>query len=127
MRVSLIGDILKFITIKPTYIRLNGDIDQEIKQVITIIPETEPSFKIEKAYAKNGTKIAIKLSEYEVKGKTEYKLRVMNTSKIIGRYSDTIYLETDSKIREKIQIRVYGHIDDKKKAEEVSPSTTESD
>jgi len=40
-------------------------------------------------------------------------LTVENLKKVGGRYSDTIYLKTDSKIKPEIKIRVYGNIFEK--------------
>ncbi len=95
---------------------MRGDIEKQIKVLVKIIPEEKYPFKIVEAKAKNGKFIKYKLEEViRLKG-TEYLLNVENLKKEKGRYFDTIYLKTTSKMRPEIKISVYGNITDKKQS-----------
>jgi len=52
----------------------------------------------------------LELKEVRISEREAYILIVENLKKRQGRYRDTIYLKTDSKIKPEIKIRVYGNI-----------------
>ncbi|MBU3981665.1 MAG: hypothetical protein KKG97_10155, partial [Proteobacteria bacterium] len=86
-----------------------------IKQSIKIIPEKKYPFKIIGVKAKKGNNISHKIEKIVTSSKKiEYLLTVENTKNEKSRFFDIIYLETDSKIRPKIEISVYGNIKDRK-------------
>ena len=82
---------------------------------VKIIPEEKYPFKIVAATALYGNNIRYKIEETTSSKKTEYLLTVENLKKDTGQYYDTISLETDSKIRPLIKVRVNGYILDKEK------------
>ncbi len=94
----------------PKIVRLAGSVGQQIKSEVKIIPEERYPFKIIKVSAKKSTNIGLRLKEVRISKREAYLLIVENLKKMGGRYSDTIYLKTDSKIKPEIKIRVYGNI-----------------
>ncbi len=60
--------------------------------------------------AKSGMNISFQLDEIEDPGKKGYVLTVENLKKDKGRYKDSIYLSTDSKVLSEIEIYVQGRI-----------------
>lgn len=86
---------------------------------MTIIPLDKYPFKILKVRAKNGKDIRFQLSEEENAKGIQYALTVENQRLEKGRYFDIITLETDSKIKPTLSVRVYGdirpHPEEKKK------------
>ncbi|MCP4110869.1 MAG: hypothetical protein GY749_35960 [Desulfobacteraceae bacterium] len=81
-----------------------------MKQTLTIVPEKKFPFKILGTRAKKGQNISYKLDEVKKADKTEYILTVENLKKDKGRYHDTIFLKTDSKVRPEIDIPVRCYI-----------------
>lgn len=109
------GKVDKFAIITPNRIILTGYIGEPIKQSIKIIPEKKYPFKIIGVKAKKGNNISHKIEKIVTSSKKiEYLLTVENTKNEKSRFFDIIYLETDSKIRPKIEISVYGNIKDRK-------------
>ena len=89
---------------------MRGYAGEHPKRKVTIIPLDKYPFKILKVHAKNGKDIRFQLSEEEnVKG-IQYALTVENQRVEKGRYFDIITLETDSKIKPTLSVRVYGDI-----------------
>ena len=89
---------------------MRGYTGEHPKKKVTIIPLNKYPFKILKVHAKNGKDIRFQLSEEEnVKG-IQYALTVENQRLEKGRYFDIITLETDSKIKPTLSVRVYGDI-----------------
>ena len=77
---------------------------------MTIIPEKKYDFKITKVRARNGKHIKLVLQEIKDTGRTEYSLTVENLLAKEGRYSDLIIMETDSKIKPEVKVKVYGNL-----------------
>lgn len=119
LRLSISGDVEKFATIKPQAVILRGFTGEKVKGKVTIIPEQKYPFKILKARAKNGKDISVRLEEVKGPKGMQYALTVENQRPQKGRYFDTITLETDSKIRPTLTVRVYGdlraHVEEKQK------------
>jgi hypothetical protein len=109
-RVQISGIVEKFLTIIPRAISLRGFVGDDIKRSVTIIPEKKYDFKITKVRARNGKHIHFELKEIEGTGRKEYSLTVENLLAKEGRYSDLIILETDSKIRPRVNVKVYGNL-----------------
>lgn len=103
----------KFAAIIPKNVILNGFVGDQIKTTVKIIPEEKYPFKIVESKAINGKNIRFKLEEHKLSKGMEYVLTVENLKKDRGSYSDNISLETDSKIRPLIRIRVNGSIRDR--------------
>jgi len=108
--LAISGQVEKFVTIRPQHVNLRGYTGDSIKALVTIIPEKKYPFKIIKVSAKDGKNINFQLDEVESSANGAYALKVENLKTDSGRYYDTIFLETDSKIRPKISVRVYGNL-----------------
>ena len=110
LKLVISGLVEKFVTIIPRTVSLRGFVGDSIKKSVSIIPEKKYDFKITKVRARNGKYINFKLEEVKGAGRTEYSLTVENLRTEVGRYSDSIILETDSKIRPEVNLRVYGNL-----------------
>ena len=105
------GKVDKFVTITPNRVNLSGYVGEHIKQSIKIIPEKKYPFKILGVKVQKAKNIDYKIEKVVISSKkTEYLLTVTNLKNKKSRFFDTIYLETDSKIRPEIKISVYGNI-----------------
>jgi hypothetical protein len=116
-RVGLVisGQVEKFVTIRPKHINLRGYTGDTIKASVSLIPEKKYPFKILKVSAKNGNNIKYQLADVELSANGAYELKVENLKQDSGRYFDTIILETDSKIRPRLKVKVYGNLRPRKK------------
>ncbi len=110
LQLVISGMVEKFITVIPQAVSLRGFVGDTLKKSVNIIPEEKYAFKITNARAQNGKYIQIQLEEIQGTDRREYSLAVENLRQDEGRYSDTIILETDSKIQPTVNIRVYGHL-----------------
>ena len=108
--LAISGQVEKFVTIRPRHVNLRGYAGDSIKTLVTVIPEKKYPFKILKVSAKDGKNIKFQLDEVQSSANGAYALKVENLKPDTGRYYDTIFLETDSKIRPKISVRVYGNL-----------------
>jgi hypothetical protein len=108
LKITISGNVEKFVTLIPRTVSLRGFVGDTIKRSVTIIPEKNYEFKITKVRARNGKYIAYQLEEVKGTQPTEYALVVENLRTEPGRYTDMIILETDSKIRRNVNVRVYG-------------------
>jgi hypothetical protein len=104
------GQVEKFVTIRPQHANMRGFVGDPIKATVTIIPEKKYPFKILNLRAKDGKYIKYQLEETKESDTTVYKLIVENLKTDAGRYYDSIILETDSKIRPELNVRVYGYL-----------------
>ncbi len=118
MKLTISGNVDKFVTIRPKRVKLRGIAGDEIKSKVTITPRKKYPFKIVKVSAKDGKDIRFELSEEKGEKGPVYALLIENKRSQKGRYFDMITLETDSNIQPKLSIRVYGDLrqraDDKK-------------
>ena len=90
--------------------RLRGIAGEQLKRKVTIIPVEKYPFKILKVRAQDGKNIRFELQEEKNQKGQQYALIVENQRLKKGRYFDNITLETDSKIRPTLKVRVYGDI-----------------
>ena len=104
------GPVEKFVTIRPQHANIRGIVGEPIKGTVTIIPEKKYPFKILNLRAKDGKYIRYQLEETKESDTTAYKLNIENLKTEAGRYYDSIILETDSKIRPQLLVRVYGYL-----------------
>jgi len=110
MDLVISGAVEKFVTIRPKQINLRGYAGDSVKALVSIIPEKKYPFKILKVSAKDGRNIKFELEEAELSANGAYELKVENLKQDTGRFYDTIILETDSKIKPKLTVRVYGNL-----------------
>jgi hypothetical protein len=89
---------------------LRGYTGEHPKKKVTIIPLEKYPFKILKVHAKNGKDIRFQLNEEKNATGIQYALTIENQRLEKGRYFDIITLETDSKIKPTLSVRVYGDI-----------------
>ena len=104
------GMVEKFVTIRPQHANIRGFVGDPIKGSVTIIPEKKYPFKILNLRAKDGKYIKYQLEETKESDTTAYKLNIENLKTDAGRYYDAIILETDSKIRPELNVKVYGYL-----------------
>ncbi len=97
-------------TIRPRQVRLRGIAGEQLQKKVTIIPVEKYPFKILKVRAQNGKNIRFQLQEEKGQKGQQYALIIENQRLQKGRYFDNITLETDSKIRPTLNVRVYGNI-----------------
>ena len=110
VRIQISGVVEKIVTIIPRAISLRGYVGDDIKKSVTIIPEKKYDFKITKVRAENGKHIIFLLEEIKGTGRREYSLTVENLLAKEGRYYDRIIMETDSKIKPEVKVKVYGNL-----------------
>jgi len=121
-KLSIFGEVERFVTIRPSQVRLRGVAGEEIKSKVTIVPAPKYPFKIIKVGARDGKDISYQLSEEKGTNGLQYALTVENKRLEKGSYFDIITLETDSKIQSKLYIRVYGDL--RQRAEEEKKPTS---
>ncbi len=80
---------------------------------VKIIPVAKYPFKILEVRAQKGKDIRFELKPLNDQEQAGYELIVENLKKTKGRYSDTIIIKTDSKVKPELKIHVYGDILDK--------------
>lgn len=103
------GRVEEFADITPRFLRMVGMAGQQISGSTTITPNKKYDFKILKAFANKGADIKVNIAP-RAGGKPGYILTVENLKKTIGGYYDTVVLQTDSKLKPVIEIKVYGTI-----------------
>lgn len=104
------GQVERFVTVQPKRVKLWGELGQEIKATVRIIPKEKYPFKIIESHSRTKKNIQFDLEE-EGSG---YLLTIENIKKDKGRYYETVLLKTDSKIRPEIKIGVSGNITEHK-------------
>lgn len=110
LRLSVAGAVEPFADIHPERIILRGNSGQPMRQELVVKPRASYPFKVTEINAKNGVNIKYELKEQETpEGKT-YIVTVENTKTSPGKYYDTLLLSTDSQLKPKIPIHVYGTI-----------------
>jgi hypothetical protein len=107
--------VKKFATITPKNVRLFGSAGTTVKGAVAIIPEKNYPFKIVNTRAQSGRNIRYALKEEKGTDKLTYLLTIENLKQDKGRYYDKIELETDSQLKPKISIPVYGRITESKR------------
>ena len=110
MGLTIIGQVEKFVTILPKEVKLYGQVGNPITARVRIIPEKKYAFRILEARAKYGKDIDFKLEEDKGSQNGTYLLLIENKKTAKGRYWDTVYLKTDSKIRPQINVNIFGYI-----------------
>jgi len=104
------GQVDKFVTMRPKHINLRGYVGDTIKASVSLIPEEKYPFKILSVSAQDGNNIKFQMADVDLSANGSYDLTVENLKPDSGRYFDTIILETDSKIRPLLKIKVYGNL-----------------
>lgn len=109
-QLTISGSVKNFATITPKNIRLYGKVGEPVKETVRIVPEESYPFKILETKAQIGRDIRYELTSEKQAPGGAYLLTVENLKQETGRYYDTIFLVTDSRVKPKISIQVYGKI-----------------
>lgn len=109
-QLTISGSVKNFATITPKNIRLYGKVGEPVKETVRIVPEVSYPFKILETKAQIGRDIRYELTSEKQTPGGAYLLTVENLKQETGRYYDTIFLVTDSRVKPKISIQVYGKI-----------------
>ena len=109
-QLNIKGSVKNFATIIPNNIRLYGKVGEPVKETVRIVPEVSYPFKILETKAQIGRDIRYQLTSDNQAPSGAYLLTVENLKQETGRYYDTIFLMTDSRVKPKISIQVYGKI-----------------
>lgn len=99
-----------FAAIVPPRVILRGNAGTLIAKSVRIIPRKKYPFEITEVRALDGSHIRLDLKPADDKGQPGYVLSVENRKSDKGSYTDTVYLETTSRVRPRIDIRVSGYI-----------------
>lgn len=109
--LRVIGKVKAYVDYSPKRISFSGTADQKLSQTVRVMPIEQFPFKIKKVKAKEGKHLRYELKPLPRKnGPDGYQLIVHNTMTSAGRYQDVITIETDSKVKPELKIRVYGRI-----------------
>jgi hypothetical protein len=100
------GQVDSVVDIRPRRVMLFGIQDQSLKTRVSITPGEKYPFKIVDIRSRYGKHLKLNLEKSEDSDKLRYFLNIENTLQTPGRYTDVIYLETDSEIRPSLQIFV---------------------
>lgn len=111
--LTMAGAVESFATVKPSYLRLYGNVGQKVTGRVSIVPSEKYAFKIVEAKPVKGENISVSLEEKPEKGKTGYVLTIDNLLEQEGRYYDSVQIKTDSKIQPMLTVKVYGNIYDR--------------
>ncbi len=109
-QLTISGPVKSFATITPNNVRLFGKAGEPLAETVRIVPESSFPFKILEAKAQIGRDIRYELTTEDNMPGGAYLLKVENLKKEAGRYFDTIFLETDSPVKPRLSIQVYGKI-----------------
>jgi len=104
--LKISGKVKKFVTIKPRVVRFEGKSDKIQKAIVTIIPEKNYPFVINKSKAFDGECFQYTIEPWEDGIKKGYKLVIVNQKNNPGVYRDAIILKTDSPIQPEIRIYI---------------------
>jgi len=108
--LTVAGMVEVFADIHPERIILRGNSGQPMRQELVVTPRSGYPFKVTEVSAKNGINIQYELKEQETPEGKSYIVTVENTKTSPGKYYDTLLLSTDSQLKPKIPIHVYGTI-----------------
>ncbi len=108
--LSVAGAVDIFADIKPERIILRGQRDQVMRKELVVTPRADYPFEVTEVSAKNGVNIRYELRKEDTPQGKAYIILVENTKTTPGKYYDTLLISTDSKIKPKIPVHVYGTI-----------------
>jgi hypothetical protein len=119
--LTVAGSVEVFADIHPERIILRGKSGQPMRQELVVKPRDSYPFKVTEINAKNGVNIQYELKEQETPQGKSYIVTVENTKTSPGKYYDTLILSTDSPLKPKLPIHVYGTIAAGPKPEPTQP------
>lgn len=104
------GFVEKFANITPERAVLSGPADSRLSTSVRIVPRKEYPFRIKHVRFLDGRFIRTNLEKQDGSGHSFYILTVTNIRQEPGRYSDLIYLDTDSPMQSVVPVYVVGNI-----------------
>ena len=113
IKLVITGQVEKFTVIKPRMVRLVGDVNKKIKEIVKIIPIEKYPYKIIGVNAEKKGVFKLKLRKAKNTVRLEYLFTIENLRKESGFYSDIINIKTDSKIMPVFKIKVSSEISGK--------------
>lgn len=119
--LTVAGAVEPFADIHPERIILRGKSGQPMRQELVVTPRADYPFKVTEVNAKNGVNIQYAMREQETPQGKSYIVTVENTKTSPGKYYDTLLLSTDSAVKPKIPVHVYGTIAAGPKEEKQQP------
>ncbi len=109
--LSIGGEVMRFATIDPKRIVLQGYGGETLQHSALIVPEPRFPFRIIAVRSANGDRfVDQRIEMVHHNNRPAYRLVVVNRRKEPGRYYETITLATDNPVRPELQVHVYGHI-----------------
>lgn len=124
LKLIITGQIRKFVTIKPSRVKLAGVVGEHISKKVTIIPETEIPFNVVKVTHLGSKNFSSTYKEIEYSGKKAYEITIVNLKKDEGRYHDQLIVITDRTDRAPLKVYVDGYIRGAKPAVEKPKTET---
>lgn len=116
MDIAVTGLVEKFVNVNPPRVMFRGPVGASLKTRVAFMPKEKYPFKITGVRARQGNFFKFELSEQIIADKLQYVLTLENTRETKGRYADIIYLDTDSRLKPRIQIPVVGYLYEQKKS-----------
>ena len=110
--LKLAGPVTRFVRISPTTIQLRKGDGEEATGSAKIIPVEGYPFKITRTSATAKARFTYNLEEFSNDKEKGWVLTV-NDPQPEGRYSGTVYLYTDSKLKPRLEVRVYANFSNK--------------
>jgi hypothetical protein len=108
--LTVAGSVEIFADIRPERIILRGYRGQTLRQELVVKPRAAYPFTITEVSAKYGHHIKYEMREQQTPQGKAYVVVVENTKTSPGKYYDTLFMTTDSPLKPKIPIHVYGTI-----------------
>ncbi|MBI9074608.1 MAG: hypothetical protein JEZ02_04280 [Desulfatibacillum sp.] len=114
IELSISGPVASFASIAPTTIYLSKDGKEgEATGSVRITPSEAYPFKIIRTSATASAKFSHTLEEFK-NGKEHGWILTVTDPEPTGRYAGTVYLNTDSKIKPRLEVRVYANFTEQK-------------
>ncbi len=111
VELTVRGEVLNVVTIEPKRIVFNGHGNARMRQAVIIQPEERFPFKILKVETNAGKQfVDHRLETIRHNDRPAYRLVVENRQTEVGRYTETLTLTTDSQLKPKLLVPVYGNI-----------------
>jgi hypothetical protein len=115
--IAVTGLVENFVDITPPRLSLRGPVGAPLKATVIITPKDKHPFKITGSRARQGKYFKFELTEQSRDGKLQYLLTVETMRQAKGRYADVIDLDTDSRIKPRIQVPVLVYLFERKKSQ----------
>ncbi len=116
IRLTVRGEVDSVVEISPEVVRLKGTVDENVTSAVTVVPSDKYDFSILSGQVKKGEDIRAEFQK-DVPSEGCWRIVVKNIRKKSGRYYDEIHLETDSELKPRVKIRVFGTITENEKKE----------